>query len=190
MKPLRFVEGCFGRIGNKRTRQCSRVRNIQQINNARPITKLTAACNNDDLIYVKCTEDEDLFRSGRTANANFALLNVRSVRNKADLIIEHLVEQNYDIVALTETRLTKDDQAEINVLTARGYSLCHLPRANKRGGGVGVLFKSTVSKISETPLTTDTFEGLPINPQCPRTRSNVRICVIYRPPSSCIASSI
>ena len=78
-------------------------------------------------------------------NAKFALINVRSVRNKTDLIKEHIVEQNYDIVALTETWQTKYDQAEINVLTASGYSLCHLPRANKRGGGVGVLFKSTLS---------------------------------------------
>ena len=83
-------------------------------NNARPITKLTAACNNDNLIYVKCTDD--LIRSGRSVNAKFALINVRSVRNKADLIKEHIVEQNYDIVALTETWLTKYDQAEINVL--------------------------------------------------------------------------
>ena len=106
------------------------------------------------------------------------------MRNKADLIKEHIVEQNYDIVALAETWLTKYDQAEINVLTASGYSLCHLPRANKRGGGVGILFKSTLSKISETPLTTDTFEGLSVTLQCQKTRSNVRIYVIYRPPSS------
>ena len=151
-------------------------------NDATPITKLTAACNSDNLIYVKCTDD--LSRSGRSVNAKFAVVNVRSVRNKADLIKEHVVEQNYDIVALTETWLTKDDQAEINVLTASGYSLCHLPRANKRGGGVGVLFKSTLSKISETPLTTDTFEGLSVTLQCPKTKNNVRVYVIYRPPSS------
>ena len=87
---------------------------------------------------------------------------------KANLIKKHVVEHNYDIVALTETWLTQDDQADINVLTASGYSLCHLPRANKRGGGVGVLFKSTLSKISETPLTTDTFEGLSVTLQCRR----------------------
>ena len=72
----------------------------------------------------------------------------------------------------------------MNALTASEYSLCHLPRANKRGGGVGVLFKSTLSKISETPLTTDTFEGLYVTLQCQKTRSNVRVYVIYRPPSS------
>ena len=94
------------------------------------------------------------------------------------------VSQNYDSVALTETWLIKDDQAEINVLTASGYSLCHLPRANTRGGGVGVLFKSTLSKISETPLTTDTFEGLSVTLQCPETKNNVRVYVIYRPPST------
>ena len=91
-------------------------------------------------------------------------------------------------MALTETWLTKDDQAEINVLTASGYSLCHLPRANKRGGGVRTgrcrRSVSTLSKISETPLTTDTFEGLSVTLECPRTKNNVRAYVIYRPPSS------
>ena len=156
-------------------------------NDATPITKLTAACNNDNLIYLKCTDD--LFRSGRSVNAKFAAVNVRYVRNKADLIKEHVVEQNYDIVALTETWLTKDDQSEINVLTASGYSLCHLPRENKRGGGVGALYKSRLSMISETPLTTDTFEGLSVTLQCPKTKNNVRVYVIYPPPTIIITAS-
>ena len=80
---------------------------------------------------------------------------------------------------LTETWLSHDDEAEVNVLVAGGYKLCHLPRKNRRGGGVGVLFKSTLRKISETHLTTDTFEGLSI----------VWVYVIYRPPSSSMSSA-
>ena len=73
------------------------------------------------------------------------------------------------------------------MLTAGGYNLCHMPRRNRRGGGVGILFKSTFNMTSETPLTTDTFEGLSIALQCPETNSNVRVYVIYRPPSSSLS---
>ena len=73
------------------------------------------------------------------------------------------------------------------MLTAGGYNLCHMPRRNRRGGGVGLLFKSTFNMTSETPLTTDTFEGLSIALQCPETNSNVRVYVIYRPPSSSLS---
>ena len=100
---------------------------------------------------------------------------------------DYIVEHHIDIVALTETWLSHDDKAEINVLTAGGYNLCHLSRRSRRRGGVGRLFKSTFNMISETPLTTDTFEGLSVTLQCPETNSNVRVYVIYRPPSSSLS---
>ena len=93
---------------------------------------------------------------------------------------DYIVEHHIDIVALTETWLSHDDKAEINVLTAGGYNLCHPPRRNRRGGGVGLPFKSTFNMISETPLPTDTFEGMSVTLQCPETNSNVRVYVIYR----------
>ncbi|MEG7525002.1 MAG: endonuclease/exonuclease/phosphatase family protein, partial [Chromatiales bacterium] len=120
-------------------------------------------------------------------NTKFALMNTRSVRNKADFINDYIVEHHLDIIALTGTWLSHDDNAEINALRAGGYNLCHLPRKNRRGGGVGVFYKSTFKIISETALTTDTFEGLRVTLQCPETRSNIRVYVLYRPPSSSLS---
>ena len=60
-------------------------RNVFPIHNATATTKLvTSACNDDNLIYVKCTDD--LSRTGRSVNAIFALVNVRSVRNKVVML--------------------------------------------------------------------------------------------------------
>ena len=70
------------------------------------------------------------------------------------------------------------------MLTAGGYNLCHVPRRNRRVGGVGLLFKSTFNMISKTPLTIETSEGLRVALQCPETNNNVRVYFIYRPPSS------
>ena len=128
--------------------------------------------NMNNLTHIICSTD--LLRSAdETVNTKFALIKTRSVRNNADLIKDYFVE--HCIVALTETWLSHDDKAEINVLTACGYNLCHLPRRNRRGGEVGLLFKSTFNVISETPLTTDTFKGLS-TPVSRNEQQRSRIC--------------
>ena len=158
------------------SRPCHRVSSVSKhtgVNNT--LHTGAPSSNMNNLTHIICSTD--LLRSpNETVNTKFALINTRSVRNKADFIKDYIVEHHIDIVALTETWLSHDDKAEINVLTAGGYNLCHLPRRNRRGGGVGLLFKSTFNMISETPLMTDTFEGLSVALQCPETNSNVRVC--------------
>ena len=143
----------------------------------------------NNLIHIIC--NTDLLRSAdKTVNTKFALINTQSDRNKAGFIKDYTVEHHIDIIALTDTWLSHDDKAEINMLTAGGYNLCHLPRRNRRGGGVGLLFKLTFNMISETLLTTDTFKGMSVTLQCPETNSNVRVYDIYRPPSSSLSRDL
>ena len=61
--------------------------------------------------------------------ANLALLNARSVRNKTDFITD---EHDLDIVALTETWPTNDqnDTANISKLSPDGYNFVHFPRSD------------------------------------------------------------
>ena len=169
------------------SRWCHQVSSVSKqtgVNNT--LHKDAPSSNLNNLTHIIC--NTDLLRSAdKTVNTKFALINNRSVRNKADFIKDYIVEHHIDIVALTETWLSHDDKAEINVLPAGGYNLCHLPRRNHRGGGIGLLFKSTFNMISETPLTTNILEGLSVALQCPETDSNVRIYVIYRPPSSSLS---
>ena len=71
------------------------------------------------------------------------------------------MEHNYDIVALTEIWLTKDDQAEINVLTDSGYSP---PTCEQTRWRVGIQFvyhdddydneDSIVCDVEVEPVTT------------------------------------
>ena len=142
--------------------------------------------NMNNLTHIIC--NTDLLRSAdKTVNTKLTLINTWSIRNKADYIKDYIVEHHIDIVALTETWLSHDDKVEINVLTAGDYNLCHLPCRNHRGGGIGLLFKSTFNMISEAPLTTDTLEGLSVTLQCPETNSNVRI---YRHLPSTVVISV
>ena len=115
--------------------------------------------------------------------AKLALINARSVRNKADIIVDYIVEHDFDIICFTETWLSGNDAATIAAITPDGYDFRHLPRRNRRGGGVGILYKMTFHLCSLTPLPAKTFEGIEVVLRV-RPTSTVRIVTIYRPPSS------
>ena len=102
---------------------------------------------------------------------------------KPDNHVMPVKEHDFDIICFTETWLSGNDYATIAAITPDGYDFRYLPRPNRRGGGVGILFKTTVYLCSVTPLPAKTFECievvLPVRPT-----STVRIVTIYRPPSS------
>ena len=110
-------------------------------------------------------------------------MNTRSVRNKAQFV--KFDDHGIDIVALTETWLS--DGEVVDVLTNGGYNLVHLPRKNRCGGGVGLLFRSTCQLLSHKPMTTGTFECINVTLRCQRTKVNIQLLVVYRPPSSSLS---
>ncbi|CAH3037176.1 unnamed protein product [Porites lobata] len=65
----------------------------------------------------------------------FSLLNARSVKNKHLLIKDWVVDNNIDILALTETCLQPDNKDDhiIGDLTPTGYSFYHSPRETRGG---------------------------------------------------------
>ena len=96
--------------------------------------------------------------------ATLGLLNVRSLRNKADFITDYECENDIDILCLTKTRLTDNDASLICAIVPHVYKFQHLPRNDRPGGGVGVLFKVLLRGSS--------------------VAAALRIFVVYRPPSS------
>ena len=78
-----------------------------------------------------------------------ALLNARSLNNKSLIIKDYVVENNIDIMAFTETWLkpdTNDNTTTIRNLCPQGYAFYHLPRQNRTGGGVGLLYNKQLKK--------------------------------------------
>ena len=67
------------------------------------------------------------------------LLNVRSIKNKTMAVKDFVVDQDIDVLALTETWLRPGniDDIEIGILCPTGYRFLHVPRGHSRGGGVG-----------------------------------------------------
>ena len=117
-------------------------------------------------------------------STSLALINSRSVRNKAELIRDYIVDRDLDIVCITEKWLSTSDTAVINALTPEGYNFRNLPRTDRRGGVVGVLYKPSFHLCSSTALPATTFEGLEVVLRVGKAESDVRIVTVYRPPST------
>ena len=74
--------------------------------------------------------------------------NCQLLCNKTGEIVDYVKDHDVDIVALTETWLSDSEHNNIKVIgdiTPDGYSFRHVARPGKRGGGVGLLFKKTLS---------------------------------------------
>ena len=69
---------------------------------------------------------------------NFSLLNVRSVRNKTNILRDYITDNFIDIFCLTETWLNEKETAVISEFVPETHVFHHFPREG-RGGGVGVV---------------------------------------------------
>ena len=80
----------------------------------------------------------------RQKSVALSLLNARSVRNKSFIIKDFVVDNNIDILAITETWLQDDisNQITINNICPTGFVLRNLPRVGSRRGGVALLYKN------------------------------------------------
>ena len=116
--------------------------------------------------------------------AIIALLNVRSIRNKGEFIADYVFEHDIDILCLTETWLTPHDDSLVASLTPDGFTFHHLPRQGRRGGGVGIMLKSSFRVDMVKPWRAGSFECLELVFRGRIVPSTLRLFVIYRPPSS------
>ena len=105
---------------------------------------------------------------------------------RPEQITDYLLELDLDILFLTETwlRSGSTDNGTINDLTVPGYSFKHKPRkAKHRGGGIGILYKSSIGlKLKPPQKATTSFEFM----ECSFTLHGVYIhtALIYRVPPS------
>ena len=97
------------------------------------------------------TADTSRTRVHDHVHTNLALINTRSVRNKADTIYDYITECDFDVNCLTETWLTENDDAVVDDITPDGYNFRHLPRSDRRGGGVGVMYMASFHVCSRRP---------------------------------------
>ena len=84
---------------------------------------------------------------------------------------------------LTETWLNKYDSAKICEMTPVTHTFLHAPRADKRGGGVGIFISNAFSKIKKEKVPkTDNFELMQAS--CMYGGNRLIFIVVYRSPRS------
>ena len=112
------------------------------------------------------------------------LLNARSVNSSAGIIAQHLLNFDLDLLAVTESWLTSDSGDDIlRGICPEGYLSLHRPRLERRGGGLALIYRSTIHpRILDVPFIPTSFECLvstfSIN------SSAILLVLIYRPPNS------
>jgi hypothetical protein len=115
-------------------------------------------------------------------NIKLSLCNARSVLNKWDSIIDYIIENDLDILAITETWILPGNVND-HVLKdlPPGYSLSHIPRQT-RGGGVGIIYRDCLKPLIQPQYSVTSFESIEalitIDSFC------LRLIVLYRPPPS------
>ena len=135
--------------------------------------------NPRNLIKISCHP----WRTQHQQNLRFCTVNIRSIRNKYVGFLDYILSNKVDVCAITETWLTKDDDAIRAACQPEGYTfLDHNRSSGRRGGGTAVLISSSLSTkklaagecdpfaFSDWLLTKDNFR--------------LRLAIIYRPPYS------
>jgi exonuclease III len=119
-----------------------------------------------------------------------ALLNARSVRQKSNSIdkaadiCDLISGENIDILCITESWIRDNalDSQVLSELTPPGYLIVSVPRVNKRGGGVAVMYRSSIKLSMQTSTPRTSFEHLKASIK--HAGTSLSLCVMYRPPTS------
>ena len=124
-----------------------------------------------------------------SSDVNFGCLNIRSASSitsaldKPYLLQEFIADSSIELLALTETWFQPDTPTNvINSILPPKYCIINAPRAQGRGGGIAVIYRSYL-KVVKLPLPSYTsFESLFV--ALTVGSSTCKVIVIYRPPSS------
>ena len=104
--------------------------------------------------------------------------NARSICNKSSAVLQLLNKNDIDLSLVQETWLKADDRSIIAEIKDHGYDIKSIPR-RRRGGGVAVIHKNTISVSCVKQPQFKTFEIL----ECVvkgKHQSSVRLSSIYR----------
>ena len=136
---------------------------------------LTPGINNNNLTLVTCKANQEKL-------LKVSLINARSICNKAAVIKDYIIEENLDILTITETWLGNTNNLAVGEIAPPGFSVIHKPRLTGKGGGVGIVHRDSIECLLEDYEPGDSFEAMTVKITC--QSYSYRLTVIYRPPPS------
>ena len=108
--------------------------------------------------------------------------NLGSVNNKTTEVMEHVSDHDPDVAFVTETWLKSDKNKITAEIKTYGYDLKHCIRNDPekdRGGGVGILVRSTLSVKQVSTKSFTSFEHVVIKLHC-SNKKTIFLISIYR----------
>ena len=130
-----------------------------------------------------------------SVSLNFCNLNIRSAAstteelNKPAVLQDFILNNKIDILTLSETWLTPDSlPSTLNSLTPPNFSLTHVPRPHRVGGGLACIHTSSLKTSKVSLPNFSSFESQCIRFALPSF--SLTVLNIYRPPSSSKANFI
>ena len=104
------------------------------------------------------------------------------MKNKALTLKDFVVDNNIDLLALTELWLRPGD-TDANVITElrpTGYHLLHIPRQSRTGGGVALLYRKIFRIIKQSTGTKSNFKSFEnLNMLMRYSSTDLRIVIVY-----------
>ena len=121
-----------------------------------------------------------------TSCVRFAVWNAHSINKKSASICDFVMSRRLDILVLTETWLSTKSSDSNTVAeithTLQDHNFIHLPRSDRKGGGVGILLKKGFG-IRENILSKfRSMEYLDLS--LTSNKLTFRLVAVYRPPPS------
>ena len=109
---------------------------------------------------------------------SMCLMNTRSIISKLESFLDIFCENRPDLIAVTETWLSANDQAAKAAIIPCGYKLVDCPRVDRAGDGTALLFAQSVDVKLIDSGEKDSFE---FSEYVMNSDNNkLRVCVIYR----------
>lgn len=109
------------------------------------------------------------------------LWNARSVRNKTTELYDYVLQNDVDIMVITETWLRESDPTVITELSPPDFSFHNVARHGDAHGGLGFLFRTHLDlRLKQIEFSPKTFEFACVVDRC----EQYRIIAVYRPPPS------
>ena len=119
----------------------------------------------------------------RDQGVRVCYVNAQSCRNKTLAIADHILDNQLDMMAISETWLKSSrDSNVIKDIVPNGYCIKHTPRPTGKGGGVAIIHKSEIVLHKQDTDAFRSFEHIECRLKTPV--SSMRIVVFYRPPPS------
>lgn len=150
-----------------------------RITNRSIIKRNNISRNISNLCHVSCQNE---FGTLPVVKLRMGLLNVRSLGKKSFLVNDIISSNNLDFMFLTETWLDTGNCSTTLIETAPpNYLFLNSVREGRKGGGIAALFNS---EFVCSQMTFGNFESFEYLAFLIKTKPNVLMTIIYRPPKA------